>query len=115
MAVYRATARRRAQRDRQAAADRRQRAWETARRAAELLKQQFGVGQVRLFGSLARNEPLSWRSDVDLAVWGLEERIYYQVVAALQDLTPDIAIDLLRAEDASPSLLAAIEREGVLL
>lgn len=113
MAAYRATARRRRQQERQQLAHRRQRACEVARQASQLLKEQFGVKRVVLFGSLRFPERFHQRSDVDLAVWGLEERLYYRAVARLLDLDPAIAVDIIEAELASSTLLATIEREGV--
>lgn len=112
MAVYRASARRQQSKRRQELIARRTRARKTASRAAALLKEQYGVRRVMLFGSLARNEPFSFQSDIDLVVWGLDNRVYYRVVSQLLDLDPSIAIDLILAEDASDSLLEAIKKEG---
>lgn len=112
---YRATARRRAAQRRRALEARREVAWETARRAAALLKTNYGSQRVVLFGSLSRDEPLSPYSDIDLAVWGLDERIYYRVVSQLLDSEPSIPIDLLRAEALDAELLRMIETTGVAL
>ncbi|RME46580.1 MAG: nucleotidyltransferase domain-containing protein [Chloroflexi bacterium] len=115
MAAYRATARRRWERQQQERARRRERAWKVARRAAALLKEQYDAKRVMLFGSLVRGDRFYARSDVDLAVWGLDERLYYRVVSHLLDLDPTIEVDLVMAEDAPPALLEAIEREGMTL
>lgn len=113
MAVYRATARRRWERKRREAILRRERAWRFARRAARLLKEQFGAMKVVVFGSLTRGGLFHARSDVDLAVWGIDERMYYRAVSHLLSLDPAISVDLVEAETARPALRAAIEREGV--
>lgn len=68
MVRYQATARRRAAKRRQAIEARRQATWEIAKRAAALLKSDYGVSRVVLFGSLSRDEPFSFHSDIDLAV-----------------------------------------------
>lgn len=115
MAVYRATARRRWEQKERESALRRERAWQVARQAARLLKDQFGASQVVVFGSLTRKGFFHPRSDVDLAVWGLDERMYYRAVSRLLSLDPEISVDLVEAERARPALRAAIEREGVLL
>ena len=115
MAVYRARAQRRIRRWQQEMAHRRERAWDVARQAAKLLTEEYGVRRVMLFGSLARNEPFHARSDVDLVVWGLDEKLYYRIVSRLLDLDPAIQVDLIMAEEAPPTLLKAAEREGVLL
>jgi predicted nucleotidyltransferase len=113
MMRYRATARRRTAKERQMQEARRLRAWETARRAAALLKNEYGASRVVLFGSLSRREPFSPHSDIDLLVWGLDERVYYQVVARLLDLDPATPIDLLRAETPNQALVEAIETSGI--
>lgn len=112
---YRTTARRRAMQRRQAQADRRQRAWRVAHQAAAVLKTDYGAHQVVLFGSLARDEPFSPHSDIDLAVWGLDEQIYYRVVSKLLDLDPAISVDLLRAEEMATQFLDIVEAEGITL
>ncbi len=97
---------------------RRQVAWETAQCTAALLKHDYDVSRVVLFGSLARPAPFSAHSDIDLAVWGLDERAYYQVVSRLLDLNPTISIDLLcdllRVETLRDDFVAAIEATGIL-
>jgi predicted nucleotidyltransferase len=113
MARYRATARQRVAQKRQSLATRRHHALEVARQAALLLKEHDGVGRVVLFGSLARDNYFSLHSDVDLAVWGLDEHLLYRVVSQLLDLDPTISIDLVRAEEINEHFLAVIEREGV--
>jgi len=113
MSTYLETARRRQAAERQRLAQRRRRAWEVARRAADLLRQRFGSGRVLVFGSLVHSTLFHARSDVDLAVWGLAEGEYYRAVSQLLDLDPTFEIDLIRAEEAPPSLLARIRQEGV--
>jgi len=115
MEVYRRTARARARVCQERLEARRSRAWEVAHRAAAILKDEFGARQVALFGSLTGATTFHLRSDVDLAVWGLEERHYYRAVSRLQDLDPSIEVDLVEVEHARPSLRAVIEREGVIL
>lgn len=52
MAVYRATAQRRLEQEEKELAVRREKAWETAQRAAKLLKEDFSAQRVVVFGSL---------------------------------------------------------------
>ena len=93
---------------------RRKRAWDVARRSATLLKEQFGAQRVVLFGSLTRGTGRFYtRSDVDLAVWGLDERVYLRAVVRLLDLDSEVGVDLVEAEFARPALLAAIQRDGI--
>ena len=65
-----------------------------------------------LFGSGMSADGCHLRSDLDLAVWGLPERLYLRAVARLLSLDPDMPVDLGMAEDAEPSLRAAIAAEG---
>ncbi len=113
MDAYREGYRRRLAEERAAEARRRARAWRVARRAAAHLRERFGARRVVLFGSLARGDPFDLHSDVDLAAWGLREEDYLRAVSQLLDLDAEISVDLVRAEEAPPSLLAAIEEEGV--
>jgi uncharacterized protein len=112
MAEYRAgAARRRAAREVRVVA-RRERAWELARRGADLLRRDFGATRVVLIGSLARERSFHEQSDVDLVAWGVADRDYYDAVAALLSLDPEIEFDLIRPEDARPILLEAVQRDG---
>ncbi|MCD6291217.1 MAG: nucleotidyltransferase domain-containing protein [Anaerolineae bacterium] len=114
-AEYREGARRRWAQRQRALAKRRERAMAVARKAAEMLKEEFGATKVVLFGSLARGGPFDMHSDVDLAAWGLDPREYYRVVSLLLDIDPGIEVDLVMGEEVSPSLRSTIEQEGVSL
>ncbi len=111
MQKYMQAARTRSQARQKALAARLTQAWEVARRAAALLKEQYGATRVAVFGSL--NPALFHRrSDLDLAVWGLDEKDYYCAVASLLSLAPQIEVDLIEVERTRPALRAVIEREG---
>ena len=64
-----------------------------------------------LFGSFARGDTTE-RSDVDLAVEGLDHMGYFPAIAGLVGLL-ECPVDLVELETASPSLLARIELEGI--
>lgn len=113
MATYQTYARRRWKSQQDALNRRKIRAWDVAQEAATLLKEKYGAGKVVLFGSLARDDPFHHRSDVDLAAWNIEEKIYYSVVSKLLDIDPTIDVDLVRAEDAPSTLLETIHQEGI--
>jgi predicted nucleotidyltransferase len=83
-----------------------------ARKAVKILKVEFGVEKVMVFGSLLHPALFHERSDVDLAVWGLSGRVYYRAVSVLLDIEPSISVDLIAFEDARPALQAVILREG---
>lgn len=91
--------------------ERRKRAWAIARQAAEILKRDFRASRVVVFGSLIHPERFHSGSDVDLAVWDIQQ--YFRAVSVLIDIDPEISFDLIPAEDASPRVLAIILQEGI--
>jgi predicted nucleotidyltransferase len=115
MMTYQATARRRWAEEQRRLMQRYEQAWALARQAAALLRERFGVERIAAFGSLVHPELFHAQSDVDLAVWGLDQRKYYRAVAQLLALDPTIEIDLVMVEDASAPLRDRIEAEGVTL
>ena len=115
MKEYRQTARAREEAQRQQVAARRERAWAVARRAAEMLKTEFGASRVVLFGSLTRPKGFHLRSDIDLAVWGLDEPTHWRALGRVLDLEPTIEVDLVQFEEARPALQVSIAEDGVAL
>ena len=113
MQIYRRTALRRQQAEQQQVAQRRAHAWELARQAAAKLKAEFGVERIMVFGSLTQADRFTRWSDIDLAVWGLNDRNWLRAAAAVQ--VGDIEINLVDVGTCKPEVLVSIEREGVLL
>ena len=112
---YRLAAQTRTNKKVKSLAERKDRAWYIARCATTLLKEDYGVKRVVLIGSLASGKGFHQRSDIDLVVWGLDEKKYYQAVGRLLGLNPEFEIDLIEAENAPPNILIVIEREGISL
>lgn len=109
---YQATAQKhQAQRD-QRHLERQQQGWQVAQEAAQILKTEFGVTQVKLFGSMLNVQRIHAESDVDLAVKGLVDHRYLEAVTRLLDLS-DLSVDLVQIERAAPKLQAAIHQHGV--
>lgn len=79
--------------------------------AARVLRERYGARRVVLFGSFARGDT-SERSDVDLAVAGIEHLGYFPALAELTGLL-DSPVDLVELEQAGASMLARIELEGI--
>ena len=115
MEAYRHAARARLQAQQRQAAERQERAWALARRAATVLKTQYGAERVIAFGSLIHGRCFTRWSDVDLAVAGMTWPTYLQAWSAVEELSGEFAVDLIEIETASDGLRRAIEREGVLL
>jgi predicted nucleotidyltransferase len=115
LAAYRATAQKRTQQKEQQRLQHLDHAQSVAQQAASDLKKRYSVRQMAVFGSLVDQKLFHMRSDIDLAVWGLDERDYYRAIGELQALDPAFAIDLIRVEDAPASLRATIEMTGRIL
>lgn len=79
-------------------------------RVAELLRREFGVQRVVLFGSLARGLAHE-HSDIDLAVQGLPARRYFDAMARAAEVAGR-HVDLVPLEDARPEVVAIVERDG---
>ncbi len=86
---------------------------EVARRLARILAERFDVRRVVLFGSLARGD-ISGHLDIDLAVEGLPRELELGALSTLNE-EAGCRVDLVRCEDATPRLLAAIARDGEVL
>lgn len=112
LAQYRAMAQRRQTAHAQQQAQRQRQGWQVARQAAQVLKQQFGVQQVWLFGSMLEARRVRSESDIDLAVAGLADDRYLEAVAQLLDLSA-FAVDVVQVEHAKPRLREVIEQQGV--
>ena len=93
--------------------ERHEEAWNVAKEAATLLKNDFRASKVAVFGSLTDLSAFTLWSDVDLAVWGVPESRFYAAVGAVTDLTSDFKIDLVDAADCRESLKKSIEFEGI--
>ena len=92
--------------------------WEQARsklpELRDVLRHQFGATRVVVFGSLATQETFTHWSDIDLAAWGIAPEQFYAAVATVNDLSPEIKVDLVDPERCSSiPLKQIIEEEGV--
>lgn len=112
MAMYRATAERQQAQEEKELVLRRERAWEMARQAATLLKQNFGAERVVVFGSLLRPHCFSRWSDVDIAAWGISLRDTFRAIGAVMDLGGDIEVNLVDINTCRETLRRTIEQEG---
>ncbi len=69
---------------------RRRSAFAAARKAAWLLRDEFGVKEVILFGSLARRNGFTLFSDIDLAVRGISPERFFEAVGMVTGLSRGI-------------------------
>jgi predicted nucleotidyltransferase len=75
--------------------------------------QGFGAQRTWVFGSLVNNT-FAEGSDIDIAVEGLPRVHYFDALAYAMDLLRS-RVDLVRLEDAVPSLVERVLAEGQLL
>jgi len=115
ISTYRRHAQQRRQQELPEIERRRERAWEAARMAAQVLKEKFGVTRVVVFGSLVRDAGFTRWSEVDVAAWGLALEDTFRAIGVIMDLDTEVPVNLVDVNTASPPLLEAIEREGIAL
>ena len=115
LAHYRAAARRRHQVERAALVLRERQAWELARQAAEVLREEFHAERVLLFGSLIHPGCFTEWSDVDVATAGLDPADTLRAMERVHDLSTSIDVNLADLSACSTSLRRVIDQEGVLL
>ncbi len=113
MSVYRATARRRHEKEQQERARREEQAWALARKAAALLREQYGATRVVVFGSLTHAGMFTLWSDVDIAAWGIEPEDTLRALGAVYDLEAELQVNLVDVKTARAGLIEVIEREGI--
>ena len=83
-------------------------------RAVAILARQRGVRRIWLFGSVAKGRQPDFRSDLDLAVEGLARDRALSMWAELDEALR-LPPDLVRWEEANPTLRDQIERWGILV
>ena len=89
---------------------------QAAQDCAHRLVHEFGVSKVYLFGSLVEESLVHDRSDIDLAVEGLDGKLYWKALSSLWALLPEgTELDLVLLERARPSLAQRVRTEGELL
>ena len=92
---------------------RREKGWKLARKAAQLLRQQFHAERVAVFGSLLHESRFTQWSDVDIAAWGIPSDQTFRAIGAVMDLDSSVEINLVDVNTCSPTLLKAIEQDAV--
>ncbi len=90
-------------------------AWEKARMAAQLLKDSFFAKKVYLFGSLLDKNAFDLNSDIDLAVSGVPDRIFYKALGSITEVVYPFNVDLIDINDCRESIKKVIESEGIQL
>ncbi|MFW6287202.1 MAG: nucleotidyltransferase family protein [bacterium] len=92
-----------------------QRAWQEAKHAADILKDEFGAEEIWLFGSLTDKNRFYRRSDIDLAEKGIPDHMFYSAVARVTREIKDFKVDLIDIRNCREVLKSAVEKEGIKL
>lgn len=103
---------RRKQQDAAQVQQRKQRAWQLAQQAAQMLRHDFGAQKVVVVGSLAHDAWFTPWSDIDLAAWSIPPDRFYAAAGTVAELSTEFKIDLIDAGTARSALQAMIEHEG---
>ena len=111
--VYAATLRARSAETARRRRQRREQAWTVAREAAQVLRAQFGVSGVWVFGSLVDGDHFTERSDIDMAASGLTPASHLEALGRLLRLSPDFEFDLVDLGSCPDGLRQAVEQSGV--
>jgi predicted nucleotidyltransferase len=97
-ASYIAAWRKRLRKQRESDERRAQEARQRAITCARVLTHEFGAKRVYLFGSLTDGR-FHAHSDIDLAVEGLESRLYFKALAELHRISDEFAVDIVPLEE----------------
>ena len=111
--VYAATLRARTADTARRRRERREQAWTVARQAAEILRAQFGVADLWVFGSLVEGDHFTERSDIDMATTGLTPASHLEALGRLLRLSPDFKFDLVDLDHCPRGLGQAVDQSGV--
>jgi predicted nucleotidyltransferase len=83
-----------------------------ARKIADLLKDDFGATGVWLFGSLSGGT-FCRHSDIDVAVMGVSDELFYRCVAMAESMAPPFEIDVLDLDHCPGNLRESVLSEGI--
>ena len=88
-------------------------AWQVAYEIATLLYDEFGATQVVIFGSLAEPINFTKSSDIDIAVWGLSDKIHSDVYWKVKDIDTGFKIDLINFDTTKGLFRERIQQQAI--
>ncbi len=84
--------------------------------AAAHIKNKYRAKTVYLYGSLARGNNFTRKSDIDLLVEGFPAGMdYWRMLVEVEEITGPVEVSIVLDEDASPALRKKAREEGKLL
>lgn len=91
-------------------------AYKIAQKCAQLLKDQFKVDNVYIFGSVVGDGTWHKRSDIDIAVEGLPSQDYFEALNAVDKILPaGLELDLVTLESATERLKERVKFEDIIM
>jgi len=113
IAQYRHTARQRQKIRASKMKPRIQKGWELARKAAQILREQYHAARVVVFGSLLHENCFTEWSDIDIAAWDIPSDQTFRAIGSIMDLDSSFEINLVDVNTCPPDMLKTIEKEGM--
>ncbi|MGK7959470.1 nucleotidyltransferase family protein [Crocosphaera sp.] len=110
--IYRETAKNNWQKTRQQREHRLKKAWELVDLSKTVLKENFGVTKVMVFGSILNENCFNLASDVDIAAWGISPIDTFKAMGELRELDDEIEVNLVDINACSQQLKEKILQEG---
>lgn len=92
-----------------------EKALKDAKVIADILKEQFGATEVRVFGSLSDRTRFSSLSDIDIAEKGIPPEKFYAAYGAITRGISEFKIDLVDMDDCKETIKKEIIKNGVIL
>ncbi len=90
-----------------------ERAWHVVYEIATLLYDEFGATQVAVFGSLAEPINFTKSSDIDIAVWGLTDKIHTKANHKVWDIDTEFKIDLINFDMTKGLFQERIQQQAI--
>ena len=87
-------------------------AWKDTKKISKILKEKYKAEKVIIFGSLLDKNRFHKRSDIDIAVKGIDDGLFYEAYGEIIGKHTDFKVDLIDLKDCKNSLLEVIKEEG---
>lgn len=84
--------------------------WQLARRAATILREQFGIQRIAVIGEPATPQPLNYWSEIKLVVWDVERQSSWDIYKAISPISDEPRIQVI---DAERDYLTVDDREEI--
>ncbi|PMQ01807.1 MAG: DNA polymerase subunit beta [Dictyoglomus sp. NZ13-RE01] len=102
------------EKERKKAVERRfHKAWDLVRKMSKILHEKYHAKEVIVFGSMIDLSCFNEWSDIDIAIVGIPDDLYFKAVAEILSMSEDFDIDIVDVESCSESLKKVIMEKGI--